>query len=319
MLNITKGIVTRPQKVVIYGPEGIGKSTLAARFPDPLFIDTEGGTSHLDVRRIDKPKDWDELLSIIKEVAHTPDVCKTLVVDTADWAEASATEYVLHKYNQTSIEGFGYGKGYTILGETFAAMLTALDEVIAAGIHVVVTAHAKMRKFELPDEQGAFDRWEMKLSKQSAPLLKEWCDLLLFCNFETFVVKTETKTSKATGGKRVMYASHHPCWDAKNRCGLPDKMDLSYDAIKKIFENPAQTAHKPPVTNEGLEKVRELMNKAGVTESDVQKVVADKGHYSADTPINQYSEKFLNGWVIRYWDQILKLITAAKAAESQEV
>ena len=112
MLNITKGIVTRPQKVVIYGPEGIGKSTLASRFPDPLFIDTEGGTSHLDVRRIDKPKDWDELLSIIKEVAHTPDVCKTLVVDTADWAEASAMDYVLKKYNQTSIEGFGYGKGY---------------------------------------------------------------------------------------------------------------------------------------------------------------------------------------------------------------
>ena len=319
MLNITKGIVARPQKVVIYGPEGIGKSTLAARFPDPLFIDTEGGTSHLDVRRIDKPADWDALLSIIKEVAHTPDVCKTLVVDTADWAEASATEYVLKKYNQTSIEGFGYGKGYTILGETFAAMLTALDEVIAAGIHVVVTAHAKMRKFELPDEQGAFDRWEMKLSKQSAPFLKEWCDLLLFCNFETLVVKTETKTSKATGGKRVMYASHHPCWDAKNRCGLPDKMDLSYDAIKKIFESPAQTAPKPPVTSEGLEKVRELMNKAGVTESDVQKLVAEKGHYSADTPISQYSEKFLTGWIIRYWDQILKLINAAKAAESQEV
>jgi GTPase SAR1 family protein len=319
MLNITKGIVTRPQKVVIYGPEGIGKSTLASRFPDPLFIDTEGGTSHLDVRRIDKPKDWDELLSIIKEVAHTPDVCKTLVVDTADWAEASAMDYVLKKYNQTSIEGFGYGKGYTILGETFAAMLTALDEVIAAGIHVVVTAHAKMRKFELPDEQGAFDRWEMKLSKQSAPLLKEWCDLLLFCNFETLVVKTETKTSKATGGKRVLYASHHPCWDAKNRCGLPDKMDLSYDAIKKIFENPAQTTPKPPVTSEGLEKVRELMDKAGVTESDVQKLVAEKGHYSADTPISQYSEKFLTGWIIRYWDQILKLITAAKAAESQEV
>ena len=319
MLNITKGIVARPQKVVIYGPEGIGKSTLAARFPDPLFIDTEGGTSHLDVRRIDKPADWDALLSIIKEVANTPDVCKTLVVDTADWAEASATEYVLKKYNQTSIEGFGYGKGYTILGETFASMLTALDEVIAAGIHVVVTAHAKMRKFELPDEQGAFDRWEMKLSKQSAPLLKEWCDLLLFCNFETLVVKTETKTSKATGGKRVMYASHHPCWDAKNRCGLPDKMDLSYDAIKKIFESPAQTAPKPPVTSEGFEKVRELMNKAGVTESDVQKLVAEKGHYSADTPISQYSEKFLTGWIIRYWDQILKLITAAKAAESQEV
>ena len=84
MLNITKGKINRAQKVVIYGPEGIGKSSLAARFPDPVIIDTEGGTAHMDVRRIDKPQSWEELLSIVKEVAATPGICKTLVIDTAD-------------------------------------------------------------------------------------------------------------------------------------------------------------------------------------------------------------------------------------------
>ena len=72
MLNITKGKIVRAQKVVIYGPEGIGKSSLAAQFPDPVIIDTEGGTAHMDVRRIDKPQTWEELLSIVKEVAATP-------------------------------------------------------------------------------------------------------------------------------------------------------------------------------------------------------------------------------------------------------
>ena len=181
------------------------------------LIDTEGGTAHMDVRRIDRPQSWEELLSIISEVAADPNVCKTLVLDTADWAEALCVAYVCQKYKQNSIESFGYGKGYTILGEEFGRLFAALDAVIASGKNVVITAHAKMRKFEQPDEQGAYDRWEMKLSKQVAPLLKEWCDMLLFLNYKTYVVTTETNAKKAQGGKRVIYTSHHPCWDAKNR------------------------------------------------------------------------------------------------------
>ena len=42
MLNIKSGKVPRPQKIIVYGPEGIGKTTFAASFPDPVFIDTEG-------------------------------------------------------------------------------------------------------------------------------------------------------------------------------------------------------------------------------------------------------------------------------------
>ena len=66
MLNITSGRIARPQKLVIYGSEGIGKTSLAAQCPDPLFIDTEGGSSHLDVRRLPKPENWDQLISMIE-------------------------------------------------------------------------------------------------------------------------------------------------------------------------------------------------------------------------------------------------------------
>ena len=68
MLNITSGRVARPQKLVIYGVEGIGKTSLAAQTPDPLFIDTEGGTAHLNVRRLQKPQTWSELIAIVKKV-----------------------------------------------------------------------------------------------------------------------------------------------------------------------------------------------------------------------------------------------------------
>ena len=206
MLNITSGKVVRAQKITIYGAEGIGKTTLAAAFPDPLFIDTEGGTSHMDVRRIETPANWDSLVAVVNEVADNPKICGTLVLDTADWAEQLAVDSICAKYKKAGIEDFGYGKGYTYLGEEFSRLLAAFDRVIRSGIHVVITAHAKMRKFEQPDEMGAYDRWEMKLSKQVAPLLKEWCDMLLFCNYQTYVIHGDNpmEKSKVQGGKRVM-------------------------------------------------------------------------------------------------------------------
>ena len=313
MLNITTGKIDRALKVVAYGSEGIGKTTFAAAFPEPLFIDTEGGTSHMDVRRINRPKSWSELLTIIGEVAATADVCKTLVLDTADWAEQLCVTHVCEKYKQSSIESFGYGKGYTYLAEEFGRLLTALDKVIDSGKNVVITAHAKMRKFEQPDEQGAYDRWEMKLSKQVAPLLKEWCDMLLFLNYKTYVITTDTNSKKAQGGKRVIYSSHHPCWDAKNRHGLPEEMDLDFKNLAHLFKTnpkPAVAEQKP------IDKLRSLMEKIEATDTEVQQVVSDKGHYSADTPITDYSDKFITGWLIKYWPQITQIICTNRMVEN---
>lgn len=332
MLNITKGKIDRAQKVVIYGSEGIGKSGLAAKFPDPLFIDTEGGTAHMDVRRIEKPQSWEEMLSVVKEVAATKDLCRTLVLDTADWAEQLIVSYLCTKYKQNSIESFGYGKGYTYLGEEFSRLLGALDTVLASGVHVVITAHAKMRKFEQPDEMGAYDRWEMKLSKQVAPLLKEWCDILLFCNYQTFVVTSENNTQKAQGGKRVMYTSHHPAWDAKSRVPLPEVLDLDYKHIAHIFsrgqtpaattvtqttkqEAPAPQQQNLPEEESAADVFRSILKEKGVTEEEVRQVVAARGKYSVETPIDDYPDEFLYGYVIRYWDQIFDIIQQSRGAK----
>ena len=330
MLNITSGRVARPQKLVLYGVEGIGKTSLAAQTPEPLFIDTEGGTAHLDVRRLQKPATWDELITLIKEVAATPEVCRTLVIDTADWAEQMCIDFICAKYKQPGIESFGYGKGYTYLAEEFARLLAACDEVILSGKNVVITAHAKMRKQELPDEQGAFDRWELKLSKQTAPLLKEWPDALLFLNFKTLVVATESNTHKAQGGKRVMFTSHHPCWDAKNRHGLPEELDLSYASIAPIFGDaqaaprmasaaqtqpslaaPAQQAQPlPTVTPETLSILTGWMDQKGIKPEEIQTLVAQKGHFPPETPIDQYPEKFVRGWLMHNWSQVVATIEA---------
>ena len=271
----------------------------------------------MDVRRIDKPGSWEELLGIVKEVAASPDICKTLVIDTADWAEQLIVTYLCEKYKQSSIESFGYGKGYTYMAEEFARLLMSLDRVISAGIHVVVTAHAKMRKFEQPDEMGAYDRWEMKLSKQTAPLLKEWCDMLLFCNYQTFVVTSENSTKKAQGGKRVIYTSHHPAWDAKTRVALPEIIDLDYANIAFIFEQEKKPALTPSeAASSAYDRLRMMMAENGVTEDEVRNVVVSKGHFTADVPIAMYGDRFIAGWIMKYWSQIVEIIDAGKASQN---
>lgn len=241
-MQIIRGKIPGAKKVVVYGPEGIGKSTFAAHFPEPLFIDTEGSTKDMDVARTESPTSWMMLMEQVRYVKNHPELCRTLVVDTADWAEMLCITQICDKNHKASIEEFGYGKGYVYVQEEFGRLLNALEEVVKAGIHVVLTAHAKMRKFEQPDELGAYDRWEMKLTKQTAPMVKEWADMVLFANYKTFVINVDGQgvqkgKNKAQGGKRVMYTSHHSCWDAKNRYGLPDELPFEYEAIRAVMEN----------------------------------------------------------------------------------
>ena len=321
MLKIIEGVERTPIKCVIYGAEGVGKSSLASKMPNPLFIDTEGGTARLNVRRV-KAASWEELLAVVRAVIANPSVCKTLVVDTADWAETLCIEFICNKYRQASIESFGYGKGYTYLGEEFNELLKLLTNVSEVGINAVVIAHGKPRKFELPEEQGRFDRWEMKLTKQVAPLLKEWCDMLLFCNYKTFIVTTENNTKKAQGGKRVMYTSHHPTFDAKNRFNLPEELDLDYKAIKHIFDgvvlDEVPVQEEKPKERKIVTKVKKLIKESGVTEEQVQQVVTARGHYPAEATLKDYSDDFITRWIIPNFTQILETINLDKGESKNE-
>lgn len=77
-MRIIRGKLASAKKVVIYGPEGIGKSTFASKFPDPVFIDTEGSTKDMDVARFETPSSWQMLMNQIRYVKANPGICKTL-------------------------------------------------------------------------------------------------------------------------------------------------------------------------------------------------------------------------------------------------
>ena len=249
-MEITRGKVKSAKKVVCYGPEGIGKSTFASRFPNAVFIDTEGSTKDMDVARLPRPSSWEYLLQEIQYVKDNPGICGSLVIDTVDWAEQLCVEHICDKHRKDGIESFGYGTGYVYTKEEFGRFLNKLEDLVEAGINVVLTAHAHIKKFEQPDEMGAYDRWELKLGKktssQIAPLVKEWADMLLFVNYKTYSVAVDDKGKKhkGQGGKRIMYTSHHPCWDAKNRYGLPDECEFEYGVIRHIVEGSAAERDK---------------------------------------------------------------------------
>lgn len=255
-MKITKGKQTRPQRVVIYGVESVGKTTFAAQFPTPLYLDIEGGTAHLDTDRVEI-NSWAELNAALKEVVNTD--YQTVVIDSADWAERLCVEDLLASTKKTSIEDFGYGKGWVQVAERMSRMLTALDSLIAIGKHVVLLAHSKVQRVEPPDLMTAYDRYELKMSKQSSPLVKEWADELWFFRFKTKVVESENGKAKGTGGKqRIILTTHSAAYDAKTRSGLAEELPMEWDSVAHLFTTRATPKAKaePAVVVVGAEHVR---------------------------------------------------------------
>ena len=334
MFEISSGRMQKPIKAVIYGPEGIGKSSFAAQAPGALFIDTEGSTVHMDVRRLPAPQSWTMLMQEVDYVRRTPGLCQTLVIDTADWAEHMCVSSVCAKFNKQGLEDFGYGKGNVYVYEDFGRLLNQLNGVIDAGMNVIVSAHGMVRKFEQPDESGSYDRWALKLIDSPkcsiAAMLKEWADLVLFANYETYVIKNDEKKNKAQGGARVMHTTHHPCWDAKNRHGLPDKLPLDFGQVAHLFATqqaaPVQEPASAPAAAPDLEAddvpffmsepentgippaLQQLMDAAGVTEEQISDAVAARGYYPAGMKIKDYHPDFVQGCLVGAWDSVLEMI-----------
>lgn len=287
-------------KTVIYGQEGVGKSSLAANFPGAVFIDCEGSTSKMDVRRLPRPTSWEMLKQEMDFIlqSHAEKGYQTVNIDTFDWAERFAIQDLCSKHQVTGIEGFGYGKGWEYEAEAIGQFLDSTERLIQAGVNVTLLCHAITRKTSLPEIDAEFDHWELKLGNKTtnkiAPLLKEWSDMTLFLAFQTNVIATDDKGKKhkATSCNRVMYTTKTAWWDAKNRFGLPDKLPLDYSSIAHLFTAPTPA--------------QQLINKAqaaGVpvqlTQDDVDKSVpigtGDDPFTQPQTPAETQTQHILDG------------------------
>lgn len=229
---VTKGR-NLPGRYVMYGPEGIGKTSFAAYAPKPLFIQTKGEsgletlinagqlpeTPHIP----GEVQSWTDLLAVITWLVKTDQPYKTLVIDTLDGAEQLCFEHVIQTQYDGELDKFmAYHKGYDTSPRTWRQFLIALDKLRAAKkMSMLCLAHSKVLKKRNPEGED-WTAHAPNLHDKTWSVTKEWADAIFFSNFSLLV----NKEGKASGGTiRTIYTQHTPTYDAKNRFGLPEQID----------------------------------------------------------------------------------------------
>ena len=112
--NITRGRESKPPRLVIYGQEGVGKSTVGAAAPNPRFVQTEDGLGEIDTAKFPLAKNLNDVLAALTALREEPHDFQTVVLDSADWLERLIWDQVCAEFGVRSIEKAdgGYGKGY---------------------------------------------------------------------------------------------------------------------------------------------------------------------------------------------------------------
>jgi DNA polymerase III delta prime subunit len=262
---VVKGKISQPLRLILYGPPGIGKSTFASNAPAPIFIGAEKGTAQLDVNRFPQPEKWDDVFDAMIVLGTQKHDYKTLVLDTVDWLEPLCHRFICEKESEgksenqkiTSIDAFGYGRGYNLALDQWRKLLTFLERLCdKQGMNIILLAHSQIRNFKNPEGED-FDRYEMKLHHKAGGLLQEWADEVLFANYETFTTETKGRVRGLSSGMRLIHTVRTAAFDAKNRHDLPDQLPLAwpdYEAATRDSK-PADVAELKRAIGELIETV----------------------------------------------------------------
>lgn len=241
--SITQGAQRKPCKMVLYGVQGIGKTTFAAASPNPIFLPIEDGLASIEAPRFPRPDSFAAVLEAMRVLYREKHDYRTLVVDTLDALEPLIWRHVCDDARKKSIEDFGYGKGYVHAVEEWRRFLGACEVLRdKVGMGIILIAHSAVVRTSPPDGEE-YDRYSLKLHKMASAAVQEWADAVLFAQYEVRVIKTESPNGKSRAravgdGSRVLRTSERPAWAAKNRFNLPDDLPLEWPAFVEAMKGP---------------------------------------------------------------------------------
>jgi hypothetical protein len=248
-----------PNRYVIYGVEGIGKTTLGSLFPAPVFLQSKGETG-LDtlltsgqlkeVPHFPEAEMWSDALDNVDLLRTEPHDLKTLVVDTANGLESLCCAKVTKESfgGDSGPDGFlAYGKGPKVAGDTWTELLNRLDRLrVERQMTIILLAHSRVTGFRNPIGPD-YDRFSPAMFGETWNITHRWADLVLFLNYEVFVEGGgEKKKGKATGKDRIMYTARDAAYDAKNRHGLMPEIPLgsTVDSMWQAFTEALKNGRK---------------------------------------------------------------------------
>ena len=252
-MQIIRGRQNKPRRVLLYGQEGVGKSTWAANAPEPLFLDFEDGLGDLDVAKTPRLTSFEEMMKVLVWLYEDDRGFRTIVFDTVDWFEQLIHRHVCETANVVNIEKVdgGFGKGYTAATEQLQKFLGNLEALMKyRSLNVVMLGHCTRIKVTDP-EQESYEKYSPDLHKGAAAVLREWCDEVFFASFRTFTRSEDQGFNKSRniaigGDERFIRTQHSAGVHAKNRLQLPPELPMAWAAYQNFWPKPqALTAPTP--------------------------------------------------------------------------
>lgn len=234
---VSAGVAREPDRLLIYGTGGIGKTTFLAEMDRPIFIDTQAGTKRLDVARFPQPQAWQDVLDALDVLANEQHPYRTVAVDLLDDVEQLIWAHICRRDGKENIEAYGYGKGYKVALVEWRSFMARLERLRSEKqMQVGLAAHVIVQSFKNPEAED-YDRYQLQLDKLASGLLRGWCDNVLFAR-QQVGTKTDKKqrTRGVSSGARVIHTVETAAYYAKNRDNLPDTLPLDYASYAEAVE-----------------------------------------------------------------------------------
>jgi len=236
--------VDEAPRITIYGVGGIGKSTLASNFPDPLFILTEK-TGLSGIKKINPPANFVEMWENIKSLLALEELpFKTIVIDGLSKLDELIVNHILDKEvpgkngKATSLATAcgGYGAGFQAAQQIHRSFKAMMDKFQRRDVTVIYIGHLTTIKYKAPDMED-YDKYSITMNSDKCrePYIND-VDAVLLCRTKSFVTETESGRSLIRStGNLIIDATINDAHVSKNRFGIKSEIPMSFEELSKYI------------------------------------------------------------------------------------